>query len=143
MDNALYPYEFQFSINERKELTAKMLKELRKDNNYSQKEVAALIQTKPTTYANYESGRSEPPLEYLVRLSYLYKKPIDFILQKDRLYKSAQDLKKVLKDYEKELEEIEHQIANGDVNNPILISMKETMEQLVNQLKPIVDELEN
>ena len=139
MKNELEPYECQFTIEERKKITARMLKEIRTAKNYSQKQVAAFIKVKPTTYNTYENGRTEPPIEILVRLSYLYQTPIDIIVQKDRLYRTEQDINKLLDEYKKELAEIEKQMTEGGEDNPILKSMRESMNNIIDQLKKLND----
>ena len=101
MENKLAPYECQFTIEERKKITAHTLQELRKAKGYSQKEVASYIQVKPATFNTYETGRTEPPIEVLVRLSYLYQTPIDYLVQKDRQYRTATDLQALLDEYKK------------------------------------------
>lgn len=132
MDNKLSPYECQFSAEERKRITAHTLQELRKSKGYQQKEVAGYIQVKPTTYNTYETGRTEPPIEVLVRLSYLYQIPIDTIVQKERLYKTSNDLTEILKEYKQELKEIEKDLLeNPDPNKEAL---KVALEKMVEQL---------
>lgn len=139
MINELEPYECQFTIEERKKITARMLKELRTAHSYSQKQVSAFIKVKPTTYNTYETGRTEPPIEILVRLSYLYKTPIDFIVQKDRQYRTEQDIDKLLEQYKTQLEEIEEQMTEEGEDNQILKSMREAMYTMIEQLKELND----
>ena len=132
MENKLSPYECQFTVEERKRITAHTLQEVRKSKGMQQKEVANYIQVKPTTYNTYETGRTEPPIEVLVRLSYLYEIPIDHLVQKQRLYKTSSDLEEVLKEYKNELKEIEKQLLED--NDPTKIAMKEALEKMVEQL---------
>lgn len=49
------------------------LKELRKLNNYSQRQIADLINIKRCTYASYEEMRSEPPFEILISICKCYR----------------------------------------------------------------------
>ena len=106
------------------------IQELRKEKGYSQKEVADYIQIKPATFNTYETGRTEPPIEILVRLSYLYQIPIDYIVQKGRLYKTSTNLNELLNEYKKELKETEKYI-NSD---PSKIAIKEMLEKMIEQL---------
>ena len=80
MDTTQIAYTGQFSVEERRAMTAQMLQELRKGKKLSQKEVAAYLGIPATTYNTYESGRTEPPIEILVRLSHLYSTPVDVIV---------------------------------------------------------------
>jgi len=90
MKNMQLVYKGEFTIEQRKIMTAQMLQELRKTKKLSQKEVAAYLSIPATTYNTYESGRTEPPIEILVRLSHLYGMPIDIIVQRDRAFGTAE-----------------------------------------------------
>ena len=56
------------------------LKELRKENGYTQTFVAEYLNIKQNTYSMYESGQREIPLESLAKLSYLYDTSVDYIM---------------------------------------------------------------
>ena len=56
------------------------LKELRKLNYFKQKDISAMIGISPSGYANWEQGISEPNLEYLIKLSKIYRVSIDYLL---------------------------------------------------------------
>lgn len=56
------------------------LKELRKENGYSQREVAEVISVSQRVYSNYERGEKEPSIDTLIKLSKLFKTTIDYIL---------------------------------------------------------------
>ena len=81
---------------------------------------------KQGTYSTYENGRTELPIEILVRLSYLYNIPIDAIVQRDRLYRTQQ--------YKNRLIEIEKKVSVNEINNPMLVAMSE-----LNQKKWTID----
>lgn len=136
MENKLAPYECQFTIEERKKITAHTLQELRKTKGYSQKEVASYIQVKPATFNTYETGRTEPPIEVLVRLSYLYQTPIDYLVQKDRQYRTTTDLQAILDDYKKELKKTETS------NDPSQAAIKEMLERMIDQLTDLIQKEE-
>lgn len=138
MGEELQGYDCIFTVEERKKITAKMLQELRKLNGYSQKQVAAFIKVKATTYNTYESGRTEPPIEILVRLSYLYKVSIDIIVQKQRLFRDAKDLKAQLEETRKELAEIEKQLVEQGADSPAMQEHKRVMETLIKQLEILI-----
>ena len=58
------------------------LKELRKMNNLSQKEVATKLGISPFIVSRYETGERTPGAENLLALSYLYKCSTDYLLGK-------------------------------------------------------------
>ena len=126
-------YNFCFTNEERKKITAKMLQELRKTNGYLQKEVADMIKIKPATYNGYETGRNETPIEVLVRLSYLYNTPIDIIVQKERNYRTTEDLKNIINEYKDELEKVENE------PNEKLEAIRDVMLQFLDQIKEMTD----
>ena len=111
-------YNGEFTIEQRKIMTAEALQELRKARKLSQKEVAAHLNIPATTYNTYESGRTEPPIEILVRLSHLYGMPIDIIVQRDRTYGTADDVGQKMIAFKEQLAEIDKQIAEQGVDAP-------------------------
>ena len=113
-----------------------MLRELRTAHKYSQKEVAALLGLSQPGYNGYETGRSEPPLEILVRLAYLYKVPVDLIVQKDRLYRDVTDVKEQLEQLETKLQQYACE-ANG---NEMAEKMLDTMKAFVAEIQKYSDQ---
>ena len=111
MEELQLAYKGEFTIEQRKIMTAEALQELRKARKLSQKEVAAHLNIPATTYNTYESGRTEPPIEILVRLSHLYGMPIDIIVQRDRTYTTAEDVGQKMAAFKEELAELDKQIA--------------------------------
>lgn len=83
--NPFKPYERQFSNQDRKVLLAASLKNFRRAKGYNQKEVAELLGISTTTYSGYERAASEPDIETLVRISYLFGVSVDVLLQRDFL----------------------------------------------------------
>lgn len=118
MDEMQIAYKGEFTIEQRKIMTAQVLQELRKRKKLSQKEVAAHLNIPATTYNTYESGRTEPPIEILVRLSHLYGMPVDFIVQRDRTYGTAEDVGKQMAAFKEQLVEFDKQIAEQGVDAP-------------------------
>lgn len=57
-----------------------ILKELRKDNNITQNELAKMLMTTQRTISNWESGRNEPPYEMLKKYSKIFNVSTDYIL---------------------------------------------------------------
>ncbi len=118
MEELQLAYKGEFTIEQRKIMTAEALQELRKARKLSQKEVAAHLNIPATTYNTYESGRTEPPIEILVRLSHLYGMPIDIIVQRDRTYTTAEDVGQKMVAFKEQLAEIDKQIAEQGVDAP-------------------------
>ncbi len=58
----------------------KRLRDLREDNNYTQKDIAELLYTTQPQYFRYESGQRDLPCELLVMLAKIYNTSTDYIL---------------------------------------------------------------
>jgi len=56
------------------------LRDLREDNNYTQKEIADVLFTTQPQYYRYESGVRDLPCELLVILAKFYNVSADYIL---------------------------------------------------------------
>lgn len=56
------------------------LKDFREDNDYTQEEIAKLLNCKQNTYQQYESEKRQIPIEALKKLAILYKTSIDYIV---------------------------------------------------------------
>lgn len=56
------------------------LKHLRMDNNYSQRDVARLLDISTSLVSAYETGERTPPVDKLVGLADLYHTTTDYIL---------------------------------------------------------------
>lgn len=56
------------------------LKDLREDNDLSQKDVAEYLKMKQPQYNRYERGLRDIPTDVLIRLAQLYKTSTDYIL---------------------------------------------------------------
>lgn len=58
----------------------KRLKDLRLQNNLSQKDVTNKIDVSPSIISSYETGERTPSTETLLSLSYLFKCSTDYLL---------------------------------------------------------------
>ena len=58
----------------------KRIRDLREDNDYTQKQIAELLFTTQPQYYRYESGERDLPCELLVILAKLYNVSADYIL---------------------------------------------------------------
>ena len=56
------------------------LKELRKENNLTQKELADYLNIKQNTYSQYENGQRQVPIDILIRLADYYDVSVDYLL---------------------------------------------------------------
>lgn len=65
------------------------IRELREDNDFTQKEIASLLQTTQQVYSRYEKGTNEIPVHHIIALARFYKVSCDYILgesdRKERL----------------------------------------------------------
>ena len=62
----------------------KKLRDLREDNDLTQREVAEILGTSQTMYARYERGASELPLRHFTRLCQYYRVSADYLLDLPR-----------------------------------------------------------
>ena len=56
------------------------LKDLREDNDLKQKEVGAYLGIDQRVYSNYETGKREIPVKFVIKLADFYKTSTDYIL---------------------------------------------------------------
>ena len=56
------------------------LKDLREDNDITQKEIADYLHIKQNTYSQYENGHRQIPIDFIIMLSRYYKVSADYIL---------------------------------------------------------------
>lgn len=59
------------------------LKELRKQNNLTQSDIASIINSTQRTYSGYELGTSEPNIETLCKLADYYHVSLDYLVGRD------------------------------------------------------------
>lgn len=135
MENVFSPYELNFDNQQRKKLLGEALKELRTEKGLTQTEIANLLEIKSQTYNGYENGRTEPNLETLVRLSFLFDCPIDVMLQKFNFVGTKEEQAKTFEAYKKELEELQ-EIAK---TQPVNAEMQANMGLLNIMLKRITE----
>ena len=64
---------------------SKTIKELREQNNYTQNFVAKKLGIRQSSYNKYETGKSRPEYENLVKLAQLYDVSIDYLLENKEL----------------------------------------------------------
>lgn len=60
-------------------MTYRRIKELREDADLSQRQIAEILHMHKTTYARYETGEREIPLNIAIMLAKYYKVSLDYI----------------------------------------------------------------
>lgn len=58
------------------------IKDLREDNDFTQKQIGEKLNLPQRTYAYYESGERTIPPEILIKLANIYNTSIDYILER-------------------------------------------------------------
>lgn len=102
------------------------LKELRKNKNLKQSDVAKAIFTSQQNYSRYENGSVEPDYEILKRLASFFGVSIDYILGKepnDLILISKDDFKKLKEasDIIQRIDRISKSLEDKNQNNNIQI----------------------
>ena len=59
----------------------KRMRDLRKDNNKTQSEIAEILMCETNKYARYEKGISEIPLSIFIKLAKYYNVSVDYIIE--------------------------------------------------------------
>ena len=141
-------YNNNFDINERKELIAESLRELRVYAGLTQSELADKLGIKAGTYSTYENGTRDAPAEIIVRLSILYGVSTDIILQVARYKKEQYVSTEQIENFDSEIEELRKELTNKkDKLNPEVKMMLETMttafENVSEQLKAFNENTNN
>lgn len=58
----------------------KRIRDLREDNDLTQKDLAKALSCSQQVYSNYELGQRDIPTDILIKLSVFYKVSVDYIL---------------------------------------------------------------
>ena len=67
------------------------LKAIREDRDYTQEEIAKILNVKQNTYSQYENENRQIPIEALIKLALFYDLSLDYILE---LIKDPEPLKR-------------------------------------------------
>jgi len=57
-----------------------VLRALREDKDFTQKEMAQILNTTQRTISNWENGRNQPPYEILIKYAKIFEVSTDYIL---------------------------------------------------------------
>ena len=58
----------------------KRIRDLREDNDLTQKQVSSALRCSQQVYSNYELGQRDIPTDILIKLSAFYNVSVDYIL---------------------------------------------------------------
>ena len=105
---------------------ANNLKYLRRKYNYDQGELADKLQIKQAAISAYETGRNEPKIYALIKLSMLFGVTIDDLINKDLSQEVLEPY--IQTNHSEQLAELKNQIAD-------LRAMVETQKQLIEVLQ--------
>ena len=86
-------------------------------------------------YSGYETGRAEPPIEILVRLSYLYDVPMNMLTQRDRLYRTNEDVQRQINQLKQQIKEIEAKLVENGGENATTAAALEVMKNLLQEMQ--------
>ena len=56
------------------------IRDLREDNDMSQKQIAELLNISQTAYSKYELGKRNMPIESLIKLARFYNVSLDYLV---------------------------------------------------------------
>jgi len=62
----------------------KIMKDLREDNDLTQKQIAKVLNIKHQQYSRYEKGDTELPIHYLIQLADFYHVSTDYLLGREQ-----------------------------------------------------------
>lgn len=75
-------------------MLSQMLKKLRENNGYTQKQIADALNIERSTYTYYETGKTRPDINAIIKLSKLYNISFEELLEsEDTLKESNKPLK--------------------------------------------------
>ena len=57
------------------------LRDLREDNDITQKALAEHLHIRQNTYSQYENGQRQVPIDILIQLAYYFETSVDYILE--------------------------------------------------------------
>lgn len=60
------------------------VRDLREDNDKTQKEIAMLLNMQPTVYQRYERGERELPLWAAIKLAEYYNVSLDYLVEREK-----------------------------------------------------------
>lgn len=70
------------------------IRDLREDNDLSQKQLAQILSMSQTGYSKYETGENDIPTQILIKLALYYNTSVDYILGLTDIKEPPNDRKK-------------------------------------------------
>lgn len=113
------------------------LKQLRKNKNINQIELAEFLNVSQTTIANYESNRRSPSIEYLVEIARYFEVSIDYLVGYNELEK-AHDLAPIENQYESSAKEFFKLVKMNNKNQALDFILKLTEEMMIVEIYEFV-----
>ena len=102
----------------------KQLTKLRKRNNITQIELANLMDVKQYVISSWETGRSEPNISQIIKLSDIFKLSTDYLLDRYVIItQTEQDFNKVIEN------------INQDIKDDYIRDLKELFKDIPNNKK--------
>ena len=113
------------------------LTKLRKRNNITQIELANLMNVKQYVISSWETGRSEPNISQIIKLSDIFKIPTDYLLDRHIIITNSEN------EFNKVIENINKDIKDDFTKNLIKIledipnNKKEKIINIVKEIKEL------
>ena len=70
------------------------IRDLREDNDLSQKQLAQILSMSQTGYSKYETGENDIPTQILIKLALYYNTSVDYLLGPTDIKEPPNDRKK-------------------------------------------------
>ena len=88
------------------------LRELRVINNLTQQDISKKLEIQQQTYCNYEKGKTQPPIELLIKIANFFNVSLDYLCENEQTTKNVL----YLDNLDKEQQEIIETIKNSQPN---------------------------
>lgn len=67
------------------------IRDLREDNDLTQKDIATILSMHTTQYQRYENGQVTPPFDFIISLADYYNVSIDYIAGRSQIKRLSND----------------------------------------------------
>ncbi|MEK5425328.1 helix-turn-helix domain-containing protein [Cytobacillus sp. FSL R7-0680] len=122
-------------------LLSERLRELRKKNKLTQKQLGEFLDISESGYGYYEQGRNEPSLETIKKLAKKYDVTVSYLTGEEKHEFNTKEEKDIAKQMEKIRQDLESQEGLSFYGEPLseeaMESLMESMEHMVKQTKRI------
>lgn len=114
------------------------LKELRIEKNYSQREIAHELGIIQTTYGNYETGKTQPTIEMLIKIANYFNVTLDYLCGNEQATKNIV----YLDNLSKEQNEAINLIKNNNVTSYDIELLQEILKLNIFEKGTLIGRLE-